>query len=150
MNGTLDKTLNEVLYKTNIAELPGTLRSWSFAVDAAGCLRGSTIVSTSAYSTRTQHPPEQKMAPNENGTADDQQTKQPAEVKLPDWLNEAFFEEIFVSQHSLAPGKFKVKINRIIPTGGAGENYTSSLYRANVDAVCDGKCYLSSDLSWSS
>lgn len=71
------------------------------------------------------------MASTENGTVNEQPPK------LPAWLNEAFFEDIFVNQHRLAPGKFKVVINSIIPTGGAGENYTSSLYRANVDAICD-------------
>lgn len=72
------------------------------------------------------------MASTESGTVDQQQPP-----KLPAWLNEQFFEEIFVSQHRLAPGKFKVKINSVTPTGGAGENYTSSLYRADVDAICD-------------
>ncbi|XP_055606180.1 uncharacterized protein LOC129754256 [Uranotaenia lowii] len=59
------------------------------------------------------------------------------ESKIPDWLNEQFFEDIFVEKHQLPQGSFSVKIKAIIPTGGAGENYTSMLYRAKVDAVCD-------------
>uniref|UniRef100_A0A8D8IBY7 (northern house mosquito) hypothetical protein n=2 Tax=Culex pipiens TaxID=7175 RepID=A0A8D8IBY7_CULPI len=60
------------------------------------------------------------------------------EVKspIPDWLNEQFFEDIFVEKHGLERGQFVVKVRAIIPTGGAGENYTSMLYRANVDAEC--------------
>ncbi|XP_065086874.1 uncharacterized protein LOC135708697 [Ochlerotatus camptorhynchus] len=58
-------------------------------------------------------------------------------TKIPDWLNETFFEDIFVEKQRLDRGKFKVKINSTSLTGGAGENYTSTLYRANVDAVCD-------------
>ncbi|EDS39361.1 n-twist [Culex quinquefasciatus] len=55
---------------------------------------------------------------------------------IPDWLNEQFFEDIFVEKHGLERGQFVVKVRAIIPTGGAGENYTSMLYRANVDAEC--------------
>lgn len=61
--------------------------------------------------------------------------QQPANI--PAWLNETFFEDIFVEKHHMERGKFKVKINSTSPMGGAGENYTSMLYRANVDAVCD-------------
>lgn len=57
---------------------------------------------------------------------------------IPDWLNEQFFEDIFVEKHGLERGQFVVKVRAIIPTGGAGENYTSMLYRANVDAECGG------------
>ncbi|XP_062554158.1 uncharacterized protein LOC134219445 [Armigeres subalbatus] len=71
------------------------------------------------------------MAPTENGIA------APEQSDLPAWLNESFFEDIFVSQQGLAPGKFEVKIQSVTPTGGSGENYTSSMYRAKVDAVCD-------------
>ncbi|XP_055643195.1 uncharacterized protein LOC129779633 [Toxorhynchites rutilus septentrionalis] len=56
---------------------------------------------------------------------------------IPVWLNEQFFEDIFVEGHRLERNTFRVKINTIVPTGGAGENYTSMLYRANVDAESD-------------
>ncbi|XP_055549835.1 uncharacterized protein LOC129732728 [Wyeomyia smithii] len=57
--------------------------------------------------------------------------------KIPAWLDEAFFEDIFVDKQQLEQGKFKVKIKALVPTGGAGENYTSLLYRADVDAECE-------------
>lgn len=65
--------------------------------------------------------------------------QQPPATQIPAWLNETFFEDIFVEKQSLDRGKFKVKINSLTPMGGAGENYTSTLYRADVDAMCDGK-----------
>ncbi|XP_058822370.1 uncharacterized protein LOC131683962 [Topomyia yanbarensis] len=58
-------------------------------------------------------------------------------LKIPAWLDEKFFEDIFVTNFQLEQGKFKVNINAIVPTGGAGENYTSMLYRADVEAVCE-------------
>ncbi|XP_058448688.1 uncharacterized protein LOC131428660 [Malaya genurostris] len=57
--------------------------------------------------------------------------------EIPAWLNEKFFEDIFVTKVNLERGKFKVNINAIVPTGGAGENYTSLLYRVDVAAECE-------------
>lgn len=57
--------------------------------------------------------------------------------EVPAWLNEQFFEEIFVDKLKLKRGKFLVKVRSVVPTGGSGENYTSMLYHAKVDAECD-------------
>ncbi|XP_053691222.1 uncharacterized protein LOC128739750 [Sabethes cyaneus] len=72
-----------------------------------------------------------------NGELEPKEVEVVAESGNPTWLNEAFFEDIFVDKLQLEQGKFKVKIKSIVATGGAGENYTSKLYRADVDAECE-------------
>ena len=62
-----------------------------------------------------------------------------AQLSVPKWLNECFFIDIFEKQFGLCKQEFKIVIKSVELSGGGGENYTSNLFKVNVEAVCDNE-----------
>uniref|UniRef100_A0A1B0CUL6 BHLH domain-containing protein n=1 Tax=Lutzomyia longipalpis TaxID=7200 RepID=A0A1B0CUL6_LUTLO len=58
-----------------------------------------------------------------------------SEVERPEWLNEEFFVEIYAKDAHFAGKKFTTKINSCSSVVEIGDNYTSTMYRVNVEAT---------------
>ncbi|XP_055688311.1 uncharacterized protein LOC129792918 [Lutzomyia longipalpis] len=58
-----------------------------------------------------------------------------SEVERPEWLNEEFFVEIYAKDAHFAGKKFTTKINSCTSVVEIGDNYTSTMYRVNVEAT---------------
>lgn len=61
-----------------------------------------------------------------------------SEVERPDWLNEEFFVEIYAKDEKFADKKFTTKIQSCSSVVEIGDNYTSTMYRVNVELTRDG------------
>uniref|UniRef100_A0A1L8DYN9 Putative ecdysteroid kinase n=1 Tax=Nyssomyia neivai TaxID=330878 RepID=A0A1L8DYN9_9DIPT len=61
-----------------------------------------------------------------------------SEVERPDWLNEEFFVEIYAKDEKFADKQFTTKIQSCSSVVEIGDNYTSTMYRVNVELTRDG------------
>lgn len=57
-----------------------------------------------------------------------------SEVVRPDWLNEEFFVEIYAKDERFIDKKLSIKILSCSSVVEVGDNYTSTMYRVNVEA----------------